>query len=60
MIILLWFLEKTTLGGSHVNHISLLVKQISECCRDKPVLLLLCQKEGSLTEGFDRLDKRPG
>lgn len=48
MILLLWFLEKTTLGGRHVNHISLLVRQISASCRGKPVLLLLCQKEGSL------------
>lgn len=36
MIILLWFLEKTTLGERHVNLISLLVKQISESCRGKP------------------------
>lgn len=38
MIILLWFLEKTTLGERHVNHISLLVKQISESRRDDPSL----------------------
>lgn len=37
-----------------------LLCRVKEHSFEKLVLLLLCQKEGFLTEGFDRRDKRPG